>query len=105
MQTFLDALSHAAIRGPVAAGTVRVENSDDYPWWIIDLEEDDSCTEGRCIPARTIRLSSPPTGARPAPWFLWPSERPLEVDPTTPASACESLVPLLRDDAFQALIR
>lgn len=105
IDSLLEALSRTAIRGPVAPGTVRVVASDDYPWWIIDIEEADSCTDGRCMPARSIRLTSPPTGSRPAPWFLWPSERPLEIDPATPASACEALVPLLRDDAFQALIR
>jgi hypothetical protein len=105
MQGFLEALSRVAVRGPVIPGKVKVEASDDYPWWNIDIEEADDCSAGRCVPSRALRLSSPPTGSRPAPWFVWSAERPVEVDPAGPGAACEGLVPHLRYEALQALIR
>lgn len=103
VQAFLQALTATATRAPLPPGTVRLSVTDDRPWWLIDVEAADSCHERRCVASRAIRFSSPPTGERPTPWFLWAADRAVEIEPAPIMQACDNLAAHLRDDVLESL--
>jgi hypothetical protein len=106
MTAFLEALVAAGPLQPDPPGRVLMHASDDFPSWILDLEAPPTCpSPRRCAPARAVRFSSAATGDRPAPWFLWTGERPLDLDAAAPALACGKLEPHLGDEALHAALR
>jgi hypothetical protein len=106
MTEFLEVLAAAGPLQPAAPGRVLIHASDDFPWWIIDVEAKPECpSPRRCAAARGVRFSSSSTGDRPAPWFLWTGEHPLDLDSAAPALACGKLEPHLGDQALHAALR
>jgi len=106
MQALVEALSRSTSRPPDPPRMVLVTASDDYPWWIVDVEAPVECSPAhRCARFKAARFSSPATGQRPAPWFLEASERPIELDPAPLSNATEGLATQLRDVALDAALR
>jgi hypothetical protein len=105
METFLAAFSRAQPRATTQGSRPAAGADAEQSWWIVDVDAEDSCESGRCASRRVLRYSSPRGEARPSPWYVWASDRPIELDPAALSAACEGLVPQLRDESLQAQIR
>jgi hypothetical protein len=103
--TFLQALAKASPRSTPLSSAPAGNAADEHPWWRIDIVAATDCIAPGCEPPRTLRLSSPRLETRPSPWYLWSSERAVELEPGPLSEACDALVSHLRDEALRAQIR